>query len=357
MATRVLMIGTALCGKGGIAAAVAGLDHDGLFEREGVRYLATHAEGSRAHKLGVALGGSWRTALACLVERPAVVHAHAASHASFYRKSVLLLLARRCGARTVFHLHGGGFRQFATVESGPLARWWIRHTLEASSIVIALSGNWATFLAGYAPAARVRVVPNSVDVARLASACTEEAGRILFLGRACGAKGVYDLLAAVAALAPAFPGVRLAVGGDGDLALLRTRAAQLGISGRVEVLGWLGAQEKADQLARACVFCLPSHAEGMPLAMLEAMAAGKAAVVSRVGAMPEVVADGENGLLVPPRDVAALAAALSRLLSNDALRHRIGARARATVAQRYSAAVVAARLADVYRELDPGAPR
>jgi glycosyltransferase involved in cell wall biosynthesis len=357
MAPRVLMLGTALSGKGGIAAVVSVLDQDGLFEREGVRYLATHAEGSRARKVRVALAGFWRTACACLAGRPAVVHAHAASHASFFRKSLLLLLARRCGARTIFHLHGGGFRDFATVESGPLARWWIRHTLEASSIVIALSDSWAAFLARFAPRARVRVVPNPVGLTSLAPACTEEAGRILFLGRADESKGVYDLLAAVAALAPAFPGLRLAVGGDGDLARLRAHAAQLGIADRVEILGWIGAQEKAGQLARACVFCLPSHAEGMPMAMLEAMAAGKAVLVSRAGGMPEAVADGDNGLLVPPGDAKALAAALSRLLSDPVLRRRLGARARDTAAQRFSTAVVSARLAGLYRELDTGAPR
>ena len=357
MAPRVLMLGTALSGRGGIAAVVSVLDQDGLFEREGVRYLATHADGSRAAKARVALAGCWRTALACLTERPAVVHAHSASHASFLRKSMLLLIARRCGARTIFHLHGGGFRDFASVESGALARWWIRHTLEASSVVIALSEGWAAFLADFAPQARVRVVPNAVDAARLASSRTEEQGRILFLGRADAAKGVHDLLAAVAALAPQFPDIRLAVGGDGDLALLRERAAQLGIAGRLEVLGWIGAQDKADQLARAAVFCLPSHAEGLPMAMLEAMAVGKAVVAARVGAIPEAVADGDNGLLVAPRDVAALAAALARLLSDQALRRRLGARARQSVADRFSTAIVSARLAALYRDLCQGALR
>ena len=351
------MVGTALSGKGGIAAVVSVWDQGGLFEREGVRYLATHAEGSRASKMRMALAGFWLTALACLTERPAVVHAHCASHASFFRKSLLLLIARRCGARTVFQLHGGGFRDFATNESGPLARWWIRHTLEASSVVIALSDGWAAFVAGFAPKAKVRVVPNSVDVASLSSGFVEEPGRILFLGRADTPKGVYDLLAAVAALAPAYPQIRLAVGGDGDLALLRTRAAQLGVEERLEVLGWLGAQDKADQLARASVFCLPSHAEGLPMAMLEAMAVGKAVVVSRAGGIPEAVADGDNGLLVPPRDVQALAAALSRLLPDEVLRRRIGARARQTVAEKYSTSVVCDKLSGVYRELCDGGAR
>lgn len=356
-APRVLMIGTALSGKGGIAAVVSVLSDAGLFEREGVRYLATHAEGARTAKARVALVGFWRTALACLAERPAIVHAHAASHASFLRKSLLLLIARRCGARTVFHLHGGGFRHFATSESGPLARWWIRHTLESSSVVIALSDSWADFLAGFAPRAVLRVVPNPVDPAGLASSAAEEPGRILFLGRADASKGVYDLLAAVAALAPRFPAIRLAVGGDGDLARLRRRAEQLGIGQRLEVLGWIGERDKADQLARAAVFCLPSHAEGLPMAMLEAMAAGKAVLVSRVGGMPEAVADGANGLLVPPHDPPALQAALARLLSDPALRARLGACARASVAERYASAAALATLAGLYRDLCAGAPR
>lgn len=349
------MIGTALSGKGGIAAAVSVLDGEGMFEREGVRYLATHADGSQRDKLRAALSGFGRAALACLAARPMIVHAHAASHASFFRKSLFLLLARRSGSRTVFHLHGGGLRDFATVESGPLARWWIRHTLEASSTVIALSRSWADFLTAFAPRARVRVVPNPVDAAFVAPGCPEDACRILFLGRADPAKGVDDLLAAVAALAPSFPAIRLAIGGEGDQARLGQRAASLGIADRVEVLGWLNSEQKAGQLARASVFCLPSHAEGMPMAMLEAMAAGKAVVVSRVGAMPDAVIDGNNGLLVSPRDTRALAAALARLLSDEALRRRLGGRARQTVADRFAAPVVAARLAAVYRELCEGA--
>lgn len=354
-ATRVLMLGTALGGKGGIASVVAGLHADGLFEREDVRYLATHAEGPAAHKAGIWLASLWRTALVCLRERPAVVHAHSASRGSFFRKSLLLLLARRCGAATIFHLHGASFREFATIESGPLARWWIRHTLEASSAVIALSPSWAGFLAGYAPAARVQVVPNSVRVDACTSALAEQPGRILFLGRAGERKGLFDLLEALALVRPAFPEVRLAIGGDGDVAQVLRRAQALGIGAQVELLGWVGPQARADQLARAQLFCLPSHAEGLPMAMLEAMAAAKPVVVTPVGGIPEAVTDGVDGLLVPVRDPAALAAALAALLGDAALRARIGRQARATIVERFSTDVVIGKLSQLYRALAPGA--
>jgi glycosyltransferase involved in cell wall biosynthesis len=348
---RVLMLGTALEGQGGIASVVAVLRQDGLFEREGVHYLATHAEGSRAAKARHALRGLWRAAMILLRARPAIVHAHTASRASFFRKSLLLLLARACGARTIFHLHGAAFREFATLESGPLARWWIRHTLEASSAVIALSPAWADFLRGFAPAADVHVVPNSVRVERAAPAAAGEDGRILFLGRAGERKGLFDLLEALARVLPAHPQARLAIGGDGDLNEVRRRSEGLGIAGQVELLGWVGPEQKAAELARAAIFCLPSHAEGLPMAMLEAMAAGTAVVVTPVGGILDAVSDKANGLVVPPREVPALAAALSALLGDAELRARLGANARATIIERFSTEAVLGKLSSLYRDL------
>jgi glycosyltransferase involved in cell wall biosynthesis len=350
-APRVLMVGTSLDGRGGVVAAVSVLRDGGLFEREAVRYVATHADGSRALKLRHALAGLGSTLAACLLRRPAIVHAHSASRASFVRKSLLLLVARRAGCQTIFHLHGGGFRQFADAESGPLMRRWIRHTLEHSSRVIALSDGWAEYLCGFAPRARVAVLPNSVPLPPLPDPQREQAGRILFLGRLEPAKGIDELLAAVAALAPRFPHIRLVFGGEGDLDHVRQRAGELGIVERIELPGWIGQEARDAELARAAVFCLPSHAEGLPMSMLEAMAVGRAVVVSSVGGIPETIRDRDNGLLVPPRDVPALAAALAQVLGDDALRARLGGEARATIERRYSLAVVEQQLASLYREL------
>jgi glycosyltransferase involved in cell wall biosynthesis len=344
------MVGTALEGRGGVAAVVSVLRQHGLFERERVRYVATHREGSTAAKAGGALSGFWQTLLACVRQHPAVVHVHAASRASFVRKSIVLLIARLAGCKTIFHLHGGGFRQFAAVEAGALMRRWIRHTLESSSVVITLSSSWAQFVSGFAPKARVAVVPNAVPLPP-PSSVQEEPGRILFLGRLESAKGVFDLLAAGALLAPRFPALRLVFGGEGDAAALRRRAFELGIEDRLELLGWVGAQERNEQLARATVFCLPSHAEGLPMAMLEAMAAGRAVVASSVGGIPETIVDGGNGLLVPPRDEQALAGALAQLLGDEALRARLARGARASVEQHYSTEVVCGKLSALYREL------
>jgi glycosyltransferase involved in cell wall biosynthesis len=283
-------------------------------------------------------------------QHPAVVHVHAASRASFVRKSIVLLIARLAGCKTIFHLHGGGFRQFATVEAGALMRRWIRHTLEASSVVITLSNGWAGFVRGFAPQSRVAVVPNSVPLPG-PSNVQPEPGRILFLGRLEAAKGVFELLGAGAMLAGKFPSMRLVFGGEGDAEALRKKAAEFGIADRIELPGWLGARERDEQLARASVFCLPSHAEGLPMSMREAMAAGRAVVASSVGGIPETIVDGDNGLLVPPRDAAALAGRLEQVLGDEALRARLARNARVTIEQHYSTEVVCGQLSALYREL------
>jgi len=337
---RVLMFGSAIDGHGGIAATAAAWRDAGWFAREGVSYVASHVDGSCRAKLA-----SFLHAMATLVRaRPRIVHVHAASHASFYRKALLLLLARALGCRTVFHLHGGGFQAFAARR-----RALVRYTLRHSDAVLALSNSWAAYLHQLAPDARIDVLPNTVA---LPAQCDQEeageAGRILFVGRLEIAKGVEDLLAAVAQLAPRYPQLRLVLAGSGDMAAC---AARLGIADRLELPGWIDPGQRAGQLRRAAIFCLPSHAEGLPLALLEAMAAGKAVVASNVGAMPEALGSAA-GVLVPPRDVAALAAALAALLDDPLAAAAMGARARAVVAARYDSAATGDRLAQLYRALD-----
>jgi glycosyltransferase involved in cell wall biosynthesis len=345
------MLGTALDGRGGVATVVSMLREGGLFEREAVRYVATHTEGGRGAKARAALSGMLRTLGICLFRRPQVVHVHAASNASFLRKSMLLAVARAAGCRTVFHLHGACFDRYAQEQASPLLRRWIRHTLLSASRVIALSPHWAEFLQRYAPGARVIVIPNSVPLPP-ASSVAVEPGRILFLGQIEPRKGIYELLEALAALAPRHPHAVLGIGGQGEVDEVRRRAAALGIADRVQLLGWLTGADKQAELARAAIFCLPSHAEGLPMAMLEAMAAGKAVVVTGVGGIPHAVRDGDNGLLVEPGNVPSLAEGLGSLLDNDARRRELGERARATIAQEFEAGAVIERIAAVYHELE-----
>lgn len=118
---------------------------------------------------------------------------------------------------------------------------------------------------------------------------------------------------------------------------------------------WLGRCDDMPAMYAACTLvCLPSYREGLPKALLEAAACGRAIVATDVPGCREIVIDGENGLLVPARDAAALARALGTLLTDPALRERMGQRGRAMATQEFSETAVVNKTVDIYRAMLPG---
>lgn len=177
----------------------------------------------------------------------------------------------------------------------------------------------------------------------------ERAFLIGSVGRLERVKGHIYLLEAFATLAPSFPDLFLAVVGDGELAdPLRAFAQRSGISDRVRFLGW--RDDTAVLLHAFDLFVLPSLNEGMGRALVEAMAAGLPIVATRAGGIPEVLGEGEAGLLVEAGSAAALAQGIEQLLLNRALRVRFGRAARKR-ARCYSVEGMLQKIEALYREL------
>lgn len=210
-------------------------------------------------------------------------------------------------------------------------------------------------------AARVRVVPNGVDWACFQGGRPRgEVRRDLGLPEAAPVvglvarlehwgKGHRELFAALAQLAPEHPCHALMVGGGRREPEVRQLAADLGLQ---EVVHFLGNRRDIPDLLHALdIFVLPSHSEGVSLALLEAMAAGLPVIASAVGGLPEVVTDGENGLLIPPQDPEALARALERLLSDPAWAKKLGENARKHVKENFSLDRLGREINEIYAEL------
>jgi glycosyltransferase involved in cell wall biosynthesis len=351
--SHIVMLGTDPRTHGGISTVIRGWRAAGLFERWPVDYVVTHREGTRQQKLATA----WQAALACLDlawrNGRGVLHVHAASRWSFWRKGAYMAVAYLAGWPVVFHLHGGGFARFLH-ESGPLTRRIARLLLDRATAIVVLSERWAAWMHRVTSNPRIVCVPNSVPLPPPIPRAPQP-GLVVFTGRCREAKGVHDLLDAIALLATDDPQVTLECAGDGDLEAVGLRALSLGIAERVRLRGWIGVRDRDELLARASVFVLPSHAEAMPMSLLEAMAAGCPVIASAVGGIPDVVQDGVNGLLVPPNSPRVLAQALRTLLSDPALAARLGREARSTIARRYTTERALERLEQVYRAL--GVPR
>jgi glycosyltransferase involved in cell wall biosynthesis len=192
---------------------------------------------------------------------------------------------------------------------------------------------------------RVSVVPEPIDLARWGRALAEtpeapKGGKsILCVAHLYPRKDVATLLAALTRL-PSQTVLRV-VGIGPELERLRLLARRLSLVPRVEFLGHLSFARLAYEYRRADVFCLPSRQEGFGIVFLEAMAAGLPIVAARAAAVPEVVSDGQCGILVPPGDAEGLATALERLLEDPDERRRLSESGRRRV-ERYDAPKVAA---------------
>ncbi|HEY4596913.1 MAG TPA: glycosyltransferase family 4 protein [Thermoanaerobaculia bacterium] len=212
-------------------------------------------------------------------------------------------------------------------------------TVRAADLVLAPSEATAAELRRDYRAAEVGVIPNVTGGLEIAPAGEVEGppGYLLFVGRLRIRKGVEVLLEALREI----PGARLRIAGDGEhRPALERAAAELGPA--VTFLGTRDAAQVRTLLRGAAALVVPSIYEGMPLVVLEAMAAGVPVVASAVSGIPEVVVDGETGWLVPPEDPEALARALEEILADPGEARRRGEAGRRRVAERYRPAVAAA---------------
>jgi phosphatidyl-myo-inositol dimannoside synthase len=287
-------------------------------------------------------------------ERYDVVHAHwLVPNAAMVFDVVAAL-----GAPFVISTHGS---DVFLAERAFVARSLARRALASAGAVTACSGDLHRRVLGLgAPARRVRTVPYGVDSADFAP--HGESGkelwgevdgrlRVLAFGRMVEKKGFRHLVVA----ATHVPEVALLLAGSGDLRdALEAQARETGA--HVRFAGSLSRTAMAAAIAAADVVVVPSvvdargNVDGLPNALLESLSAGRAVVATRVGGIPDVVEDEANGLLVPEKDPAALAAALRRLATDARLRERLGAEGRRRAASELTWEAAAKAFEECYVE-------
>lgn len=340
------MLGAAPETRSSIAAVIDAYRVHGLFKRWPIEYLASHCEGTPLDQTRMTLKALMRLAAAIGRDRRIALHVHTAARASFWRDCLFMAAGFATRCPVIVQLHGGGFEQFYD-SCGSAQRTLIRFVLERAACVIVPSESLRLWTRSIAREARVSCVPNPVAAPREA-ADPRHPNLVLFLGRMQAAKGIFDLLQAVAALRPAVPDVRLVCAGDGDRHAVARYAERLGIADAVKFTGWVGPSGKRALLESAAVFALPSYSEGLPMSLLEAMSAGVPVIASPVGGIPEVVVDGVSGFLVAPGDIATLHRLLRKLLIDRNLAARIGAAGAESARLRFAPERALPRLEEIY---------
>jgi glycosyltransferase involved in cell wall biosynthesis len=226
----------------------------------------------------------------------------------------------------------------------------VRRFLDEAACIVTVSERWQAWMRSVTPNPRIVSIPNPVSLPQ--SVPVERPGALVaFVGRIEGAKGVFDLIEAVSEVRQTIPDVRLECAGDGDVEGALRHVAVRGLRPNAHFPGWLSPRRREELLARASVFVLPSHAEGVPMSLLEAMAAGCPVIATDVGGIPDVITHGVNGLLVPVGDRDALALALHRLLVDRDLAAELGCAARETIRRRFTTEHAIERLDQIYSGL------
>lgn len=246
---------------------------------------------------------------------------------------------------------------FARIASSAIRRNLFVSLYSRAKRLLVLSSSFARDLSsiGVDPA-KVQVLTTMFDGSILRTVVRRRPDRavwILFLARFEASKGIFELLDAFKRVRDANEDISLILAGDGvEATSARAWCNHNGMQDQVRFTGYISGTAKAQLLIDSDIFVLPTfHNEGCPNALLEAMGAGLPVVATPVGGIPEVVADGVNGILVQPRDPAALAGALQRLIHDPALRAEMGQRNRKKAWDNYEAESVTSALASHYCEI------
>jgi len=341
---------------GGIRSVVDSYIYDGLLPAWNGVVLFTHISGISVAKIGFGLEKLFVFFYYVIFKKVRLIHCHVSSYGSFWRKAVFAKLAKALGMPVILHMHGGRFELFYESSSSPFKKA-ISNVLNNVDRVIVLSSYWESFIKGIAKQSNIFVLPNHVRVPHIDKTLPKDnVIRLVFLGFISENKGVFDLLPAFQAVLNSLvqKNIHLTIAGNGEIDEAKKIVGQLGINSYVDVVGWIDTIQAQELLETADIFVLPSYHEGMPVSVLEAMAWALPVITTPVGAIPELIQNGKNGMLVSPGDQAEFTKAILALCTDSDLRHALGKNARQTIIDKYSDQVVLPRLNSLYRELIGG---
>lgn len=334
MKTRVLMVGPA--SLGGISSLIRTI-MPVLDGKVVLQFFPTiqKRQPNKAGQLSIgnlalAIGQYFRFLAALAQFHPEIVHLHTSQGSGWLKDTFFVLVSKFFGIRLVLHLHASDFDKFYA-KTPKLMRGYTRWVLNRADAVICVSESWKNLVAQVVQHGRVYRYINCINVSELSDhnhKATDGNVRALFLGAVGVRKGIPELLDAMSILQSRDVPLHLWIAGSeekqGDLAYAEAKINQQHLGSKCELIGDVREERKAKLLESADIFVLPSHHEGLPIALLESMASGMAVVSTPVGGIPEIISDGYNGFLVEPGNVTDLADRLAMLVSDSQQRQNMG---------------------------------
>lgn len=340
--SKVLVVSTSRKTRGGITAVLKAYESTQMWQDYYCHWVGTHVDRSNITKLWYYISGLVEFCL--LLPFYDIVHIHYSLQTTAKRKRRIIKIAKIFGKKVVTHLHCG-----SQID----AIWNKDYELligEADKSVF-LSNNLRKIVEAHTgPSDRYTVVYNPC-ISDVVYNGEQRKKDILFAATLYEGKGYKDFIKAFAKIAHYHKDWTITLAGNGEVEQGKALAKELDISSQVLFLGWVNGTAKDKAFKEACIFCLPSYAEGFPMAVLDAFSYGIPVITTPVGGIPDVAIDGENMLLFNPGDVDALAKCMENLISDENLQQKLSKASKVFAATTFNLQTIVSEVANIYENL------
>jgi glycosyltransferase involved in cell wall biosynthesis len=261
-----------------------------------------------------------------------IAHIHTSYGRSFYRKIFFIYLSHIFKVKIILHIHSSRFEDFF-IDSAGFKKKVIEFFLKKVDIIVLLCNKWKKQIENKFALKNVTIIHNPVplDISSLElnkDRSNLDSAKILFLGFLIRSKGIYDIVEIADKLKDSSFAHKIIICGKGEEEKdLRRKIKEKNLT-NIEFLGWVSGQTKNDLLRTSDIFLLPSYKEGMPIAILEAMAFGLPIISTNIAGIPDLVIDNENGYLINTGDISGFVDKIEILIKCPAKRKSFGKRSR-----------------------------
>lgn len=342
---KVLIVATSPKTKGGITSVISSHIKGEQWRQYNCKWIVSHRDVYHLRKLSILLVGLMKFVF--YLPGAKIVHLHLSESTSAKRKKLFFSLSKKAHKKIIIHFHA--FSPETTIN-GTCANLY-KELFSGADAVIVLSNYWKEQVnSKFNLGDKVRVIYNPCGSIEYFEQYNKT-NSILYAGTLNQRKGYADLIKAFALIGKQHSDWELRLAGNGELEQARELARSLNMENQVEILGWVNGVQKDKVYKEAAIFCLPSYAEGFPMAVLDAWTYGLPVITTPVGGIPDIAQNGTNMLVFNPGDINGLAHCLDIMISNERLRSSIAEESNRLASNVFNIDTINKQIGDLYEEL------
>ena len=319
--------------QGGIATVVNGYRRYGLGEEYELSFVESYCDGNKWDKLKKAINGYINFAKELVFHKPDIVHVHSSFGPSFYRKIPFIYMTKLRGIKLVNHIHGAEVDKLYNNSAGRKIKL-VKKVYSKCDVLLVLSEEWKDEISKIVDEDKIEIVENYCHIPEISKEVRKK--QILFLGAICERKGCFDIPDIYQKIVESMGPLPLIIAGAGEEEHMKSMFKERSLLQNVSFPGWVRGEEKEKLLLESMYFLFPSYNEGMPMAVLEAMAYGMGIVTSNVGGIPKLIENGISGYICTPGNVDEIAKKMTKLIADEKYFELCSSNARKIAIEKYS---------------------